>query len=123
MKPSLLLGKDTHRELHDLLRKEGRLVVSGASNETAKALLLSHLLSFQTQKTLLVTQNDASSEALSHWLSFFGQKTHTMLPVRDAEGSLLPEHLQGFLLFMEPKDDESRENAPSDIFVISRDAW
>jgi transcription-repair coupling factor (superfamily II helicase) len=117
MKPSLLLGSDTHRELADLLRAEGRLVLSGASNETAKAMLLSHLVGFRPQRSLLVTPNDASSEGLRHWLHFFELPTHEMHPVRDADGAVVPAYLQTFLRFMgSPKDAD-------DVYVLTSETW
>ena len=71
MKPAILIGADTHRDLSHLLQKERTLVVSGAGNETAKALLIAHLRSFHAQPTLLVAESAADTEALRHWLSFF----------------------------------------------------
>ncbi|MBI3618571.1 DEAD/DEAH box helicase [Candidatus Peregrinibacteria bacterium] len=118
MKPSLLLGKETHRELHELLRKEKRLVLSGAANETAKALLLSHLLSFHPQPALLVTSTEASGEALQHWISFFEQQSQSLEPVTDDEGRLIPGHLQCFLRFM-----QAAENNLAEVFVLPRATW
>lgn len=118
MKPSLLLGKETHRELADLLKAEGRLVLSGASNETAKAMLISHLLSFHPRPSLLVTQNEASMEGLRHWLQFFGCSTHGMLPVTDTDGGITPEQLQTFLLFM-----ASDTPGNTEVFVMDRSTW
>ncbi|MBI1813031.1 DEAD/DEAH box helicase [Candidatus Peregrinibacteria bacterium] len=129
MEPSLLLGKETHRELHDLLRKERRLVVSGVSNETAKAMLLSHLLSFHSQPALLVTANDASSEALRHWITFFEGQSQSLKPVTDGEGRLISEHLQCFLRFMQARPrnhhavGKANENNLSDVFVLPRATW
>lgn len=121
MKPSLLIGKNTHRELADLLKKEGELVVSGASNETAKAMLLSHILSFNgTNQTLLVTNDEESMEALSHWLRFFECETSSIEPIHDEEGSLIPESLHQFLLFMRGSNGDHKEKT---IFLATRDTW
>src|SRR4051812_20037253 len=110
MKPSLLIGKDTHRELADLLKKEGELVVSGASNETAKAMLLSHILSFNgTDRTLLVTNDEESMETLGHWLRFFECETATVEQMHNDEGELIPESLHQFLLFMRGTNGKSAE--------------
>jgi transcription-repair coupling factor (superfamily II helicase) len=118
MKPSLLLGKETHRELSDLLSKEGRLILSGASNETAKAMLVSHLLHFRPQPALLVTQNEAASEGLRHWLSFFDQHPRSLEIVTNEEGEVVPERIQSFFLFM-----QSTLSQEPQVFVMTRDAW
>ncbi|NOS67505.1 MAG: hypothetical protein HOO67_04045, partial [Candidatus Peribacteraceae bacterium] len=115
MLPSLLLGKDTHRDLAALLQKEGDLTVSGASNETAKALLTSHLLHFHPQKAFLVTPNEESAEGLHHWLEFFEVAAQILHPVEDAEGAVHPEHLQAFLLAMQTEDAQ--------VFLLPRATW
>lgn len=117
MEPSLFLGKDTHRDLSNLLVKKGELVVSGASNETAKALLVSQLLSFHPQRALLVTENDETSESLRHWLGFFGIHAQHLYPVADENGVVDPERLQTFLLAMQESADEA------DVFLLSRATW
>ena len=119
MQPSLLLGRDTHRELADLLRKEGELTVSGASNETAKALLLSHLLNFgEPRRVLLVTENPSMAEGLEHWLHFFGQHSHSLLHP-GAEGATV-ECLQGFAELLSPEDHRETQRKTSDIYLIDR---
>ncbi len=120
MKPSLLLGRETHRELSDLLRAKGRLVLSGASNETAKAMLISHLLGGRSPQALLVTQNDANLEALCHWLAFFERGTQSLSPVEDDECHILPAHLQSFLLFM---GGVGSEEGDGPIFTLTRETW
>jgi len=117
MHPSLLLGSDTHRELADLLESERRLVISGASNETAKALLLSHFLSFRRRPTLLVTRDDASRDALLHWLAFFDEVAEPLKGIEDQEGHIISEHLQRFLLLMHQEPDEART------FIATREEW
>ncbi len=117
MKPSLLLGDGTHRELADLLHKQGRLVVSGASNETAKAMLLSHFLGFRPQPCVLVTGSDAMRESLLHWLQFFELPASSLTPVWDAEGEVVQERLQQFLLFLQAPPDQAHA------FVITREEW
>jgi transcription-repair coupling factor len=112
MKPSLLIGKDTHRELSDLLRAEGDLVISGASNETAKAMLLSHILSFHNRPTLLVTQDEVQVDAVRHWLEFFGAITSVM--PEHPDGVLTVSALQQFLLFMRGEQK---------IFLASTNIW
>lgn len=120
MEPSLLLGKETHRELADLLKAEGRLVLSGASNETAKAMLVSHMLGFYPRTSLLVTQNEASAEGLRHWLQFFGIPTQAMHAVLDEEGMIEPAHLQAFLQFMQ---NGKKKQSLAEVFVLERDTW
>jgi len=115
MKSSLLLGRGTHRDLADLLKAERRLIVSGASNETAKALLLASLLEHHPSKTLLVTGKEGEAEALRHWLQFFDQSTQNLFAVENEEGEVLPDALQMFLAFM---TDENH-----DVFICTREAW
>ncbi len=112
MKPSLLIGRDTHRELSDLLAKEGDLVISGASNETAKAMLLSHLLHFHSYPTMLVADDAARVDAIRHWLEFFDQPT-SIIP-EDENGQMTVGALQQFLLFM------GGENT---MFLASKAVW
>ncbi|HVW67009.1 MAG TPA: transcription-repair coupling factor [Candidatus Peribacteraceae bacterium] len=116
MKPSLLIGGDTHRELSDLLRAEGDLVISGASNETAKAMILSHLLHFHTYPTLVVTEDEGQVDIIRHWLQFFEQDAVAFVDVHAGEGDeiLTTETLQKFLLFMQ---GEKR------VFVTSKDVF
>ncbi|MBU0458302.1 transcription-repair coupling factor [Patescibacteria group bacterium] len=115
MKPSLLLGDDTHRELSQLLKAKRRLVLSGASNETAKTLLLSHLLSFNPQPALVVTGSDEHCETWDHWLSFFGQQTNILHSIENADGEIVPEALQMYLKFMQSEEQG--------VFLCSRDTW
>lgn len=98
MKPSLLIGRDTHRELSDLLSAEGNLTISGAGNETAKALILAHLLHERPSPTLLVTEDETRAEAIRHWVGFFEHSAQ--LIHEDAEGRITIDALQQFLLFM-----------------------
>ncbi|MBI3331900.1 transcription-repair coupling factor [Candidatus Peregrinibacteria bacterium] len=116
MKPSLLLGEGTHRELYDLLKKSGDLVISGASNETAKAMLSSHLLSFDPRKALLVTENEERTESLLQWLSFFEESAEHLLPILNEAGEIVPQRLQKFLMFMQKSDDAT-------VFLATRSTW
>lgn len=100
MKPSLLLGTETHRDLAELLQAQGRLVLSGASNETAKALLISHLLAFAPHKTLLIT-GETMVEGLSHWLTFFGCPVRHLEPIISETGEVQGQALQAYLEFMQ----------------------
>jgi transcription-repair coupling factor len=115
MKPSLLLGDDTHRDVAQLLEAKRRLVLSGASNETAKALLLSHILSFNSRPTLLVTDSVEHCETWDHWLNFFDRAVSILRPVVDDEGNVLPDEVQTFLKFMQCDCN--------DVFLCSRDTW
>jgi transcription-repair coupling factor len=102
MKPSLLIGRDTHRDISDLLQAEGSLVISGAGNETAKAMLLSHLLHFKMQPTLVVADDEAQVDVLRHWLEFFDQTPVTFVDIHEGESDVIltTDTLQRFLLFM-----------------------
>ncbi|MFH0769997.1 MAG: CarD family transcriptional regulator, partial [Candidatus Peregrinibacteria bacterium] len=115
MQPSLLLGEDTHRDLAQLLLAKRRLVLSGAANETAKALLTATILASAPHISLMVTENDAHAEELGHWLSFFDQSVHSLMPVENAEGEIISEALQSFLLFM--------RSAQTGVFLCSRATW
>lgn len=110
MKPSLLIGSKTHHDLVALLQKEGQLIISGAANPTAKAMLFSHLTDVKT--ALIVTGNDEDTEGWEHWLTFFEsslQPIH-LLPAEHEEA----QPLQRFLLFMRGEPGA---------FLIHRDAW
>ena len=121
MQPSLLLGRDTHRELADLLQKEGDLTVSGASSETAKAILLSHILGFHApRRVLLVTENAAGVDGLSHWIHFFGQTSHVLVHP-NAEGATVA-CLQDFSLLLGPKFSAKKAESSS-IFLLDRAAF
>lgn len=112
MKPSLLIGGDTHRELSDLLQKEGDLVISGASNETAKAMLLSHILHFHHRPALLVAEDSAQMDAVGHWLDFFECETSAIPEFVD--GQLTITALQQFLLYM---------GGEKKVFLMPRSVW
>lgn len=112
MKPSLLVGRDTHRELSDLLSKEGDLVISGASNETAKAMLLSHILHFRDYPTLLIAEDANQVDALAHWLSFFDRETAIMEELPD--GQVTVDALRQFLLYM---------GGQKNVFLAPRSVW
>lgn len=112
MKPSLLIGRDTHRELSDLLSAEGDLVISGASNETAKAMLLSHIMHFKKHPTILVSEDLMHVDGLRHWLDFFEQET-VVVP-EHIDGQLTVTALQQFLRFMQGEEK---------IFLTSKAVW
>ena len=101
MQPQILLGNETHKNISDVLQKNRHIVLSGASNETAKALLTSTILHYYPQKSLLVTEKEEGVEALSHWLHFFNQTAHHLQPVENEHGEIIPNYLQNFLLFMQ----------------------
>lgn len=73
MKPSICIGENTHRELDQLLGDRHALTISGLANETAKAMILSHLLTLRPRSAVIVTENEERCEGLLHWLRFFGQ--------------------------------------------------
>ena len=74
MIPSICIGESTHRELSQLLRSKHALTISGLSNETAKAMIISHLLTLHPTPAVVVTENDERVEGLLHWINFFGTK-------------------------------------------------
>ncbi len=74
MLPSVCIGDTTHQELSQLLRSKHALTISGLANETAKAMIVGHLLGMKPRPAVLLTENDERSEGLIHWLGFFGQE-------------------------------------------------
>lgn len=118
MKPSLLLGNETHRELSDLLKKKRHLTISGASNETAKALLLSRLLGFHPQPSVVVS-NEGSTEGLKHWLQFFEVSADDLLLPSMEDPESLGRALQSFLLCMQELHDQE---SPA-TFLLTREQW
>ncbi|MEI8229607.1 MAG: transcription-repair coupling factor [Candidatus Peregrinibacteria bacterium] len=115
MKPSLLLGESTHRELAQLLSAKRRLVVSGASNETAKALVLAALLDHRPTSTLLVNEKEEESETLGHWLNFFEQPVAMLYPVENENEEVIPGALQVFLRLMHAEETTT--------FIAHRETW
>ena len=114
MKPSLLVGEETHRELRDLLKVHSHLTVSGVSNETAKSLVISHFLSFGESQTLLVT-NSSSIEAFTHWFSFFEKETLSLASLKGCAGTAdYTGTLQNFLFLMQGEKK---------VFLCSQDVW
>lgn len=98
MKPSLLVGKETHREISALLAKGEDAVVSGLANDTAKAMLLTHLLGFYAPSTLVITENHGHLEALAQWLHFFGLNP-IILPYSDEDEDVGIDTLRGVIRF------------------------
>ena len=74
MLPSICIGDTTHQELSELLRSKHALTISGLANETAKAMIVSHLLGMKPRPAVVLTENDERAEGLIHWLGFFGQE-------------------------------------------------
>ncbi len=74
MLSSLFIGPDTHNELASLLASGRTLTVSGLSNETAKAMLISHLMGREPGRSVVITEDESHCEALLHWLRFFEQE-------------------------------------------------
>lgn len=115
MHPSLLVGETTHRDLDQLLGDKRRLIISGTSNETAKALLVSAVHSFTPRASLLVTQSEAYTKSLSHWLQFFGLETERLEPIENENEEIVASALQAFLRFM--LEDHTHT------FICDRDTW
>tara|TARA_B100000315_G_scaffold260222_1_gene320119 strand:+ start:284 stop:3457 length:3174 start_codon:yes stop_codon:yes gene_type:complete len=115
MHPSLLVGKNTHRDLDQLLGDKRRLIVSGTSNETAKALLISAIYSHTPRASLVVTDKEVNVEALSHWLHFFGVEIERLEPIENENGEIVADSLQAFLRFMQEDHTET--------FVCDRSTW
>ncbi len=73
MLPSICIGETTHRELVELLKSSRALTISGLSNETAKAMIVSHILEKDPHAAIVVTENEERSEGLLLWFGFFEQ--------------------------------------------------
>ncbi len=71
MIPALFIGSATHRELADLLAAKHYLTVSGLSNETARAMIIAHILGFREKPAIVLTEDASRAEGLLHWLQFF----------------------------------------------------
>lgn len=115
MEPSLLLGRGTHQNLAQLLKAERRLILSGVSNETSKALLISAILFHEPQRSILVTRDEGSKDGLLHWLEFFNQPTNSLSCIENEDGEIDPEAMQQFLQCMQGDKVES--------CVFTRDTW
>ncbi len=95
MKPALLLGEGAHSEMAPLLRDKHRLVISGAANETAKALLMGHILDSDPRSAIVITEDEAHVEELAHWLDFFEASPQKIL--LPANGEIGLSELSGLL--------------------------
>ena len=121
MKPSLFIGQDTHRDFEKILSLKRSLIISGAANETAKALLLSGVLERMPTPTLLVTGSDAEVEGLSHWLTFFDTDSHTLREIEDPEtAAVCPDAMQQFLSFMRSAHSGDQHVPP---LLCTAEAW
>ncbi|MDD3896322.1 MAG: transcription-repair coupling factor [Candidatus Peribacteraceae bacterium] len=116
MHPSLLLGRETHRDLAQLLKANKKLTLSGVSNETSKALVTAMLLSFNEHPALFVTGKEERAETLQHWLSFFERQAEILVPPENSEGEIEPEALRGYLRLMSG-------DTKNTVFIATRDTW
>ncbi|TSC60046.1 MAG: transcription-repair coupling factor (superfamily II helicase) [Candidatus Peregrinibacteria bacterium Greene0416_62] len=115
MDPLLFLGEKTHRDLADALAIGHTLTLSGASNETAKALLLGTILRHRPRPTFLVTEDENHVDALQHWLQFFGVPSRALHPTENEAGQIVPDALRAYLLSMQGKDVPCT--------IVSRSVW
>ncbi len=115
MLPSLLLGRETHKDIARLLMAKRRLVLSGVSNETSKALMISTILTHEPNSAILVTEKETQVDALGHWLSFFEKNSTTIHAIENEEGVIIPEYLQQFLVLM--------QGDQKCIFLTTQDVW
>ncbi|HLC76425.1 MAG TPA: transcription-repair coupling factor [Candidatus Peribacterales bacterium] len=121
MKTTLLLGERTHQELLKLLDARKSLTVSGASNETAKALILAHFFDAEPRKTVFVVDDDASRDGMRKWLHFFevattalGKRQQKIDPAHRNE-SFSPANLPSLLSFFTSEFAE--------ILIVTADEW
>ncbi|OGJ54677.1 transcription-repair coupling factor [Candidatus Peribacteria bacterium RIFCSPHIGHO2_02_FULL_49_16] len=113
MNSSLLLGTKTHQDIEQLLEKKKEVVVSGLSNETAKALLVAQILSFKDFSILLVTENEERKELLRHWCGFFGVMCEELF--YNKEEGISASLLQKILLLYTRKG--------GGVFLATREFW
>ncbi len=121
MKPSLLLGAETHQELLELLTARTSLTISGASNETAKALLLSHFFDLEPRKMVLVVADDAHRESMQKWFHFFEVSTlrftahSSPASVEGFPPAFLPADLPSYLSFL--------TSDYAEVLIVTEDEW
>lgn len=96
------------------MKANRRLVLSGVSNETSKALLMGAIHSFEPGPAVLVTANEASAEGLLHWLNFFGVPSKILSQTETQDG-VDPEALGRFIDFMQ--GDEAA------CCILTKDVW
>ncbi|TSC80527.1 MAG: transcription-repair coupling factor (superfamily II helicase) [Candidatus Peregrinibacteria bacterium Gr01-1014_25] len=114
MKPSLLIGEDTHRDMSQLFRKEGHLTVSGAANQTAKALVFEHVRSLNPPafpSSVILTRSSEEVEAWRHWLHFFECPVRTTPIERVDDASVVHPAVLSIL------------RGDGGVFLLPRDAW
>ncbi len=110
MLPSLCIGENTHQELLELLKRSHALTISGLSNETAKAMIVSHILSTHRKPSILVTENEERSDGLLHWLRFFEQEAFI---VRFLPEEATAEHIASVVRLMKGRG----------IAIMERSVW
>jgi transcription-repair coupling factor (superfamily II helicase) len=79
MRPSLLLGAREHQDILQLLEAKKSLILSGASNETAKAMLLGLFYEQNPRRILFVVPDKERAKSYTLWLSFFEVPTLALL--------------------------------------------
>jgi transcription-repair coupling factor (superfamily II helicase) len=116
MKPSLLLGEETHRELRDLLLAKKRLVLSGASNGTAKAMFVAHIFDMSPAKTIIVVPDESRRGEMERWLKFFDVATESLGVIQsDGEINFSKKELPSYLSFF--KSDYA------EVLIITEALW
>jgi transcription-repair coupling factor (superfamily II helicase) len=78
MNTTLCISESTHHDVITLLKKQRSIVVSGISNETAKAMMIAHIIHHITPSVLLVGENKEKCVELCQWLRFFDQNVSTL---------------------------------------------
>lgn len=114
MKPSLILGSDTHAELAQLLQAHRRLIISGVSNETAKSLVFSALLDHNPQKTLCITEHEEDAHGLQHWFEFFGKEAKVIEPIYE-ETNINPYYFAEYISL--------QTNSEPVVYIVTRKTY
>src|SRR3989344_5904680 len=78
MKPSLFLGAAPHQDILQLLKARKTFALSGASNETAKALIIAFLFEMSPRKMVFVVPDEKRCTSYAQWLSFFEVPTQRL---------------------------------------------
>src|SRR3989344_5399842 len=96
MKPSLLLGAEAHLDILQLIKARKTFALSGASNETAKALLIATLFEYSPRKIVFVVPDEKRRSSYAQWMTFFDVPVH-LLPDSVESSSL--EEVRALLSF------------------------
>ncbi len=99
MNTTLCIDEKIHQDALQLLQKKKSITLSGLSNETAKAMIIAHLLQKKDDATLVIVENEEKQKEITEWLRFFEQIVCTL----SLEDGITPESLQTFIHLFQGK--------------------